>query len=202
MPLITTPKGPICVAPDPIKGSRFYGLLAPITSEAEAKAHLQAVREDYPGATHYCWAYVLANGRALASDDGEPANSAGAPILRHIQGSKMVNLQIVVVRFFGGTKLGVGGLIRAYGDLAALALASVEVVTTPTRTRITFVHDHDLTGILDGLMNGYDLEMGPTQWGLQVERDIAIVDESVDGFCAQLIERSAGRVTPTVHPSV
>lgn len=202
MPLITTPKAPICVAPDPIKGSRFYGLLAPVTSEAEAKAHLQAVREDYPGATHYCWAYVLANGRALASDDGEPANSAGAPILRHIQGSKMVNLQIVVVRFFGGTKLGVGGLIRAYGDLAALALASVEVVTTPTRTRITFVHDHDLTGILDGLMNGYDLEMGPTQWGLQVERDIAIVDESVDGFCAQLIERSAGRVTPTVHPSV
>lgn len=196
MPLIRMPAGPVRVEPAPIKGSRFYGLLSPVRTEEEVKAHLAAVREDLPGATHYCWAYTFEDGRAIANDDGEPANSAGPPILRHIQGAGLVNVHIIVVRFFGGTKLGVGGLIRAYGDLASLALAQAQVVEIPTRTTFVIRHDHDLTGIIEGLMRGYDIEQGTTTWGVDVVRELAIVDEAYAEFVHELNERTAGRVQP------
>lgn len=196
MPLIKTPAGPVRVEPAPIKGSRFYGLLAPTATEDEVKAHLAKVREELPGATHYCWAYVFEDGRAIANDDGEPSNSAGPPILRHIQGSGLVNVHIIVVRYFGGTKLGVGGLIRAYGDLAALALATVDVIEVPTRTPVTIRHDHDLTGIVEGVLHGYDIETKTIEWGADVYRELAIVDESHQQFIEELSERTAGRVRP------
>lgn len=196
MPLITMPAAPIRVEPAPIKGSRFYGLLTPVRSEEDTKAQLALVREDLPGATHYCWAYVLEDGRAYANDDGEPTNSAGPPILRHIQGSGLVNVHIVVVRYFGGTKLGVGGLIRAYGDVAALALAEAEVVEIPTRTRVVIRHDHNLTGIVEGVLRGYDIETTAIDWGADVCRELAIVDESYTAFIHDLSERTAGRVRP------
>lgn len=196
MPMISMPAAPVRVEPAPIKGSRFYGLLAPVRTQDEAKMHLNEVREALPGATHYCWAYVLEDGRAIANDDGEPANSAGPPILRHIQGSGLVNVQIVVVRYFGGTKLGVGGLIRAYGDLAALALAEATVVELPTRTQVQIRHDHDLTGIVEGVIHGFDIEVNHIEWGADVLRDLAIVDESYAEFVHLLNERTAGRVRP------
>lgn len=196
MPLISMPAAPVRVEPAPIKGSRFYGLLAPVRTEEDVKAHLAQVREDLPGATHYCWAYVLEDGRAIANDDGEPSNSAGPPILRHLQGSGLVNVHIIVVRYFGGTKLGVGGLIRAYGDLAALALAEAEVVEIPTRTRVAIRHDHDLTGIVEGVLHGYDIETSNIEWGADVYRELAIIDESYAEFVHELSERTAGRVRP------
>ena len=196
MPLITMPASPIRVEPPPIKGSRFYGCLAPTRTEAEVKAHLGAIRDDLPGATHYCWAYVFEDGRAIANDDGEPANSAGPPILRHIKGAGIVNVHIVVVRYFGGTKLGVGGLIRAYGDLAALALAESTMVEIPTRTTLRIRHTHDLTGIVDGVMRSYDIETNHIEWGADVWRELAVVDESYTTFVDDLSERTAGRVRP------
>jgi uncharacterized YigZ family protein len=108
----------------------------PITYEETIK--LEHCRSEYPNATHYVWAYVLReeNGRLCIrfSDDGEPRNSAGKPTLSPIQGRELMNTAVVVIRYFGGIKLGVGGLIRAYGGVAAetLNLAGRKPITRRT----------------------------------------------------------------------
>jgi len=98
------------------KSSTFYGYAFPIQSEPEVKPILEILRKQHPHAVHYCYAYQLGNETIhyRANDDGEPSNSGGMPIYRQIQSLLLTNVLIVVVRFFGGIKLGVGGLITAY----------------------------------------------------------------------------------------
>ncbi|MCH4296533.1 YigZ family protein [Shewanella sp. 3B26] len=101
-----------------IKASRFITVLSHCSSETDLKSVLTDVKSRYPGASHYCWAYVAAapdNSVAIgSSDDGEPSGSAGRPMLATLQGSGLGEVCAVVVRYYGGTKLGVGGLVRAY----------------------------------------------------------------------------------------
>ena len=105
------------------KGSRFLGLLLPATDERQIAETLEQVRARYPDATHHCWAYRVGwPPRERSSDDGEPSGTAGAPILRVLAGRELSDALVVVVRWFGGTRLGKGGLARAYGG------ASREVV--------------------------------------------------------------------------
>lgn len=105
------------------KGSRFLGLLLPATDERQVAERLEQVRARYPDATHHCWAYRVGwPPRERSSDDGEPSGTAGAPILRVLAGREVSDALVIVVRWFGGTKLGKGGLARAYGG------ASREVV--------------------------------------------------------------------------
>jgi len=112
-----------------IKGSRFLALALPVSSEADARSSLLRLRGLHPDASHHCWA--LRTGPPAAalerfSDDGEPGGSAGPPIARAVTSSGMSDLICVVIRWFGGTKLGVGGLIRAYGQAARDCLAGAE----------------------------------------------------------------------------
>lgn len=107
------------------KGSKFLGFAYPVDSEEQIKAHIEALKKQYYDARHHCYAYVLdATPEPLmrANDDGEPAHSAGTPILNQIRSLELVNVLVVVVRYFGGTKLGVPGLIRAYKTAAEAAL--------------------------------------------------------------------------------
>lgn len=112
------------------RGSKFIGFAFPVTSEAEIKEHLGRLRKDHFGANHHCYAYRLGADKSAyrANDDGEPANSAGKPILGQIQSRDLTNILIVVARYFGGTLLGVSGLINAYRTAAAEALANAEIV--------------------------------------------------------------------------
>jgi uncharacterized YigZ family protein len=122
-----------------IRRSRFIGLALRVASEEEFRRRLDGLRAEYPGATHYVYAYSLreSDGRLCVrfSDDGEPRNSAGKPVLAPLQGRELMNTAVVVVRYFGGTKLGVGGLVRAYGGVAARALdeAGVRPLTRTER---------------------------------------------------------------------
>lgn len=104
--------------------SKFLGYAYPVSSEEEINQKLEALREEHPQANHHCYAWRLGteDKHFRANDDGEPRNSAGSPILRKIQGSQLTQTLVVVVRYFGGTKLGVGGLIQAYGECAAQTL--------------------------------------------------------------------------------
>ena len=106
------------------KGSKFFGYAFPVTSEDEIKSHLESLRKQHFGAVHFCYAWQMGTERASfrANDDGEPSNSAGMPIYGQIQSFDLTNVLIVVVRFFGGVKLGVGGLISAYKTTAQMAL--------------------------------------------------------------------------------
>ena len=98
-----------------IKNSKFIGIIIPIESKDDIKNNLNKLKEEYRNATHYCYAFTFLNDKGF-SDDGEPNKTAGIPILNVIEGNDLVNVLVVVIRYFGGIKLGPGGLIRAYSN--------------------------------------------------------------------------------------
>ncbi|MBB1569147.1 MAG: YigZ family protein [Capnocytophaga sp.] len=112
------------------KSSKFLGYAFPVTSEEEIKAHLEAVKKAHFSARHWCYAWQLGYGRHQryrANDDGEPNNTAGIPIYGQIQSFELTNILVIVVRYFGGIKLGVGGLVQAYKTTAQLTLQETEI---------------------------------------------------------------------------
>ena len=112
------------------KNSKFFGYAFPVTSEEEIKNHLDILRKQHYGAVHFCYAFQIGTDKIQyrANDDGEPSNTAGAPIYGQIQSFGLTNILVVVVRFFGGIKLGVGGLISAYRTSAQMALETSEII--------------------------------------------------------------------------
>lgn len=111
------------------KGSKFFGYAFPISSEEEVKEHLENLKKQHHSARHWCYAWQLGKNYEAyrANDDGEPTNSAGMPIYGQLQSFDVTNILVVVVRYFGGTKLGVGGLIQAYKTTAQMALESARI---------------------------------------------------------------------------
>lgn len=129
------------------KKSRFICILSPITAHSEVEGILTEVRKKYPGANHYCYAYrVRSEGNILEkyNDDGEPGGTAGVPLLNVLQRQEVVNLLALVVRYFGGTLLGRGGLVRAYSGALSQGLDRAETITMEAsrRLRITLDHSH------------------------------------------------------------
>ena len=112
------------------KNSKFFGYAIPVTSEEEVKENLERLRKEHFSARHWCYAYQIGTEKIQyrANDDGEPNNSAGMPIYGQIQSFEVTNVLVVVVRYFGGVKLGVGGLISAYKIAAQMALENSEIV--------------------------------------------------------------------------
>lgn len=112
------------------KNSKFFGYAFPISSEEEAKEILEDLRKQHHSARHWCYAFQIGTEKIYfrANDDGEPSNSAGMPIYGQIQSFEITNILVVVVRYFGGVKLGVGGLISAYRTAAQMALEASEIV--------------------------------------------------------------------------
>ena len=112
------------------KNSKFFGYAFPVTTEEEIKEILERLRKEHFSARHWCYAYQIGTEKIQyrANDDGEPNNSAGMPIYGQIQSFEVTNVLIVVVRYFGGVKLGVGGLISAYKIAAQMALENSEIV--------------------------------------------------------------------------
>ena len=112
------------------KGSKFYGFAFPVKDENDIKTHLEELRNLHPKATHHCYAWRLGTDghQFRANDDGEPTNTAGKPILGQIDAFEITNCLVVSVRYFGGTKLGVSGLISAYKDSAKETLSKAEII--------------------------------------------------------------------------
>lgn len=132
-------------------GSRFIALAYPVTTEEEIKSIITSVRKEYHDARHHCYAYRLGYRRDIsrANDDGEPSSSAGKPILGQIDSLELSDILVVVVRYFGGIKLGIPGLIRAYRSSTADALNHAEIVekTAVRRYRLTFGY-MDMNGVM------------------------------------------------------
>ena len=124
------------------KNSKFFGYAFPISTTDEIKIHIDQLKKQHFGAVHFCYAYQIGTEKIefRANDDGEPSNSAGIPIYGQIQSFGLTNILIVVVRFFGGTKLGVGGLITAYKTTAQLVLENASIIekTIDVQFKITF----------------------------------------------------------------
>lgn len=127
------------------KSSKFLGYAFPVTSEEEIKAHLEEVKKAHFSARHWCYAWQLGYGtnqRYRANDDGEPNNTAGIPIYGQIQSFELTNILVIVLRYFGGIKLGVGGLVQAYKTTAQLTLQEAEIeeklITEELRIRFEY----------------------------------------------------------------
>ncbi|WP_370214904.1 IMPACT family protein [Mesoflavibacter profundi] len=128
------------------KNSKFFGYAFPVKNEDEVKAHIEDLKKQHHSARHWCYAYQIGFEEPdllyRANDDGEPNNSAGMPIYGQIQSFEVTNVLIVVVRYFGGVKLGVGGLINAYKTGAQMALEACKIVTKTINVDFVITFDY------------------------------------------------------------
>ncbi len=182
---------------DPVKGSRFLTTVAPAPTVADAEAFIERVRAEFAGATHNCWAYVVGtDGDAFrSSDDGEPSGSAGRPILQQIEGHELAGVAVVVTRWFGGTKLGVGGLMRAYGGAAGQTLDRAQRKTVIITRRVEVEHPYDCTGPIESVLAAHGLEAAGAEYGESVRFTLDVPVRDYDAFVRELVDRTAGRAT-------
>lgn len=126
------------------KNSKFFGYAYPISNEEEVKEIIETLKKQHHSARHWCYAYQLGTESITyrANDDGEPNNSAGMPIYGQIQSFELTNVLVVVVRYFGGVKLGVGGLISAYKTTAQMALEASEIIEKTINIHFTIAFDY------------------------------------------------------------
>ena len=143
------------------KGSKFIALSFPVESVDEVKDSLEGLRKEYYDARHHCYAYVLghAGDEVRANDDGEPNHSAGDPILGQIKSKNLTNTLVVVIRYFGGTKLGVSGLITAYKTAAAEALDANQIIQKDITENITLRFPYDEMNEAMKLVKDLDLKI-------------------------------------------
>lgn len=130
-----------------IKKSRFIGCVRSVSGRAEALNVVDALRMEHPGAAHVCWA-LMAGGQSAANDDGEPGGTAGRPMLEVLRHQQLEGVLATVVRYFGGVKLGAGGLVRAYTDAVAQALISAPLQPLVATTQLSCAVPYDAEGIV------------------------------------------------------
>lgn len=142
-------------------------LAFPASSEEEVKTRLTEVKKKYFDARHHCYAYVLGadKSRFRAYDDGEPNHSAGDPILGQIRSKNLTNVLVIVVRYFGGTKLGVGGLVTAYKTVAEEALSLAHIVEQQIKEKIVFEFGYEVTPAIMKLVKEFELNITSQEFG-------------------------------------
>lgn len=140
------------------KGSKFLGFAFPVNNEEELKAALNEVRLEHPKATHHCYAFRigLQGENYRANDDGEPSGSAGLPIYNQLLANELTNILVIVVRYYGGTKLGVSGLVKAYKESAKLTLEECKMVTKELENRVKIVFNFEKQNQIFTLLNKFD----------------------------------------------
>ena len=194
MTILRTLDGPVEVALPPIKGSRFSGRACRVHTAGEARAFAAAVRRDHPKATHVAAAWRIADDDHGWDDDGEVAGTAGRPMLDRLVGQGLVQTVLVVVRYYGGTKLGKGGLVRAYGGTATALVDAATIAEEVVRAHLRFTCSHALVGPLRGIVQAHNGELVDTDWGAEVRLTALVPTDDLAGCRAALVERSAGRV--------
>lgn len=177
-----------------VQKSRFITYLIPVRNEEAAVENLERIRKAHWDATHHVPAWVLDSGAQKFSDDGEPGGTAGLPVLEALKHGNMKNCMLVVVRYFGGTKLGTGGLVRAYGQAARAVLSGATIYTVAEFDRIRV--DMEYTQI--GRVQAYLAQSGAigieTAFAENVELQFFIEPENADALVDQLIDLTNGSV--------
>lgn len=178
-----------------IRGSTFIGQAGPARSVTEAETFLDRLEETYPEATHVVPAYRIRDGdlvREWSSDDGEPTGSAGAPALNVLQQRELENTVLGIVRFFGGTELGIGGLARAYARGAKEAVEAAEIVRTEPHDRFHVSVCYDDSGTVRGLLESADLDF-EASYDERVTFQGWVAVSCADGLADRVLSATNGR---------
>lgn len=160
------------------KGSRFLAVIGPAADELAAKALLAALEREMPDATHHCWAWRLGSPpRERSSDAGEPAGTAGVPMLQVLRGAGLSDVMAVVVRWFGGTKLGKGGLARAYAAAVREALPGLPAAARVPTARIAIEIPYDKVGAVKRLLRPPEVELEAEEYGAAARLVLAVHED-------------------------
>ena len=180
------------------KKSRFIGRAWPVETEEEALEKIQAMKKQHYDATHNCWAYIIKDGAVRFSDDGEPSGTSGMPTLTVLRGAKVQNVLCVTTRYFGGTLLGAGGLVRAYSQAAkgALDAAGLAVMTPFKLLRVSCDYSF-LQPLRYALPNLSVTETG-CEYGAEVVLELMVEPQFCDGAVKHITDISAGKVVPEI----
>lgn len=143
------------------KGSKFIGFAFPVNNESELKYALEKIRSEHPKATHHCYAFRMGlNGENYrANDDGEPSGSAGLPIYNQLLANEITNILVISVRYYGGTKLGVSGLVKAYKESAKITLEEADIITKELETEIEIQFNFNQQNVIFTLLSKFDAKV-------------------------------------------
>lgn len=176
-----------------IKKSRFLGQLYPLHTRAEARAQLADIRAQHPGAVHVCWALICAGDSGL-DDDGEPSGTAAKPMYNVLVHKDVTNVLAVVVRYWGGTKLGAGGLTRAYGQAISDAFKTASLIAVETMAeigfRIAFADESQVRRLIDK----YQAQVMDVSYTEAAQMQLSMKEKQLSPFLDELSELLKGRV--------
>jgi uncharacterized YigZ family protein len=183
------------VAEVKVQGSRFIALAVPGATREEIDPVLESVRKEYFDATHHCYAYRLGTGREAyrMHDDGEPAGTGGRPILTAIDREGLTDVVVVVTRYFGGTKLGVGGLARAYGEAAGEALRNAGRETRFVMSELDVIFPHEVTGAVMHCISRIQARIVETAYDEHVRMRLEIRQSAAGELKDRLVEQTGGK---------
>ena len=187
---------PATIEIDKIKGSRFIADIGPAESAEAATSFLTSIRNREPAASHHCWAYRIPPRDIRSSDDGEPGGTAGPPILRRLESAGLWKTVIVVTRYYGGTNLGTGGLIRAYGEAAAVAIARAVTARLPRMTTFRISHPYEASATIQRVLATHGANITESSYSDVVDLTVSVPESQSRDFAEDLRDATAGSVTP------
>lgn len=181
------------------KKSKFYASVKPCESEEEALEFLKSVKSEYPDANHHVYAYIIdENNIYRYSDDGEPGGTAGMPVLDTIRKEGLVDVCVVVTRYFGGTLLGTGGLVHAYGSTARLGLIDAGIITRALCNIVSVKVDYTLVGKIQYKISSENLLLEDTIYSDEVTFYVCCLIENTDKFIKETVDITNGKAVCTV----
>jgi uncharacterized YigZ family protein len=186
-----------CRLEDKVKGSRFIATVRPVASEAEAVAFIEELKKEYHDATHNAYAWKVGIGRTQRyrySDDGEPSGTAGLPVLKSIDARSLSNVCIIVTRYFGGVKLGTGGLMRAYGKMAMDLLRTCEIEKKYFTENLKFTVSFDFVNVVHNIINTFDAELKDSLYGEKVTFVVEVKASQLTSFRNKLNDGTNGQI--------
>lgn len=177
------------------KKSRFIAHVFPVTTEEEAVAKIEEIKKKYWDARHNCHAFVLGEKGEITrcSDDGEPSGTAGRPILEVIKGAGVTNALVIVTRYFGGTLLGTGGLVRAYSDATKEGLKESQLVKKIQGKKLSIFTDYNGIGKLQYIAGQMGLSVVDTQYTEQVVMTLVVPTQDAEQLVKKVTEATAGQ---------
>lgn len=180
-----------------VNKSRFIGYSLPCTKESEALEFSDKIRKEHPQAAHHCYAYYVEEEGTVKkryNDDGEPQGTAGLPILSVIEKEELVNLCVIAVRYYGGVKLGKGGLVRAYTKTASIAVEAGKIITMQEYAILKLEFDYTISGKLDFYFKETSANISPKEYGTGVSLLLFQEMDSIDEKIKDLNDITSGNI--------